>query len=500
MRRLAIDCFDDGDETLASLAQKDPDASVRAAALGRAGALHPDIVRSALRDPDETVRAVALEARGSKPAGEDEPDLVANVEAWLRTAGVSLAAVCAAVLPVLAGARSLPALGEAAMEGERPMEVRITALRSLSGIGTEESLQTLRRAAVDSARQVRLAALAALVEMTKSAPGDIADRARAVLTDAVRGSLALAQDEAGQGAPEPDAEMSPEPAPQDSDDEASDSAAAEPAYPRSTLEAIGGRPIATARPGTETSPSDDDTGSSRRTPKLRPGRVAVEGPDEIGHDLRLTALRLAAACEGGEIDAALAEAAGEATVALRTAAFEAIAHRAAATPLSPGLTNISVMALKDRDPTVRAAAAQALAARSETVRHLAPLIDDPDDKVRAAALKAVAEADPDETSRCCRDPSPAVRGAALGAAIGSGNEALVEKSVRMVVDGGFVDTLVQACRRYPVARQSLLAMLRKPDELSPPARLMILEAMSHAVDAEHRGPADNGGEGAKPRS
>ena len=500
VRRLAIDCFDDGDETLASLAQKDPDASVRAAALGRAGALHPDIVRSALRDPDETVRAVALEARGSKPAGEDEPDLVANVEAWLRTAGVSLATVCAAVLPVLAGARSLPALGEAAMESERPMEVRITALRSLGGIGTEESLQTLRRAAVDSARQVRLAALAALVEMTKSAPGDIADLAWAVLTDAVRGSLALAQDEAGQGAPEPDAETSPEPAPQDSDDEASDSAAAEPAYPRSTLEAIGGRPIATARPGTETSPSDDDTGSSRRTPKLRPGRVAVEGPDDIGEDLRLTAIRMAAQCKGDQIDEALAEAAEEATPALRTAAFEAIARRAAATPLSPGLTNVAVMALKDRDPTVRAAAAQALAARSETVRHLAPLIDDPDDKVRAAALKAVAEADPDEASRCCRDPSPAVRGAALGAAIGSGNEALVEKSVRMVVDGGFVDTLVQACRRYPVARQSLLAMLCKPDELSPPARLMILEAMSHAVDAERRVPAGNGGGGTTPGS
>ncbi|MDE0388817.1 MAG: HEAT repeat domain-containing protein [Rhodospirillales bacterium] len=500
VRRLAIDCFDNGDETLTTLALNDPNASVRAAVLGRAGALRPEILRSALRDPDETVRAVALEARGSEPAGEDEPDLVANVEAWLRTGGVSLATVCAAVLPTLAGGRSLPALGEAAMEGERPTEVRIAALRSLGGIGTEESLQTLRRAVVDRARQLRLAALAALVEMTKSAPGDIADRARMVLTDAVRGSLAPAQEEAGQGAPEPPVETSLEPAPQGSDDETSDTAAAEPAYPRSTLEAIGGRPIVAARPGAEMSPSDDDTGSSKRIPKLRPGRVAVEGPDDIGEDLRLTALRLAAACTGDGIDEAIAEAAGVAAPTLRTAAFEAIAQRAAATHLPPRLTDIAVMALKDRDPTVRATAAWALAARSETARHLAPLLGDPDDRVRAAALKAVAKTDPEKTARGFRDPSPAVRGAALDAATGSGNVALVEKAVRMFVDGGFADTLVQTCRRYPIARQLLLATLGKPDEPSPQARLMILEAMSHAVDAERIVPAGNGGEGTTPGS
>lgn len=500
VRRLAIDCFDEGDETLAALALDDSDASVRGTALARAAPAQPDIAQSALRDPDETVRAVAIEACASHPADVDEPDLVANAEAWLRTAGTALATVCAAALPALAGTRSLPALGEAAMDSERHPEVRIAALRSLGQIGTEESVEVLRRATVDSARQVRLAALAALAEMTKSAPGDVTVRARAVLTDAVRGSLVPAQDEAGQGAPEPPAEPSPEPAPRGSDDETSGRAAAEPAYPRSTLEAIGGRPIVAARPGAETSPSDDDTGSSRRTPKLRPGRVAVEGPDDIGHDLRLTALRLAAACEGDGIDEVLAEATEAATPALRTAAFEAIARRAAAAPLSPGLADIAVAALKDRDPAVRAAAARALAARSEAARHLAPLLGDPDDKVRAAVLKAVAKADPEEASRGCRDPSPAVRGAALDAAIGSGNAALVEKAMSMVVDGGFADTLAQACRRYPVARQSLLAMLRRPDEHSPPTRLMILEAMSHLVDAEQRGPAGDGREGTTPGS
>ena len=192
VRRLAIDCFEEDNEALAALALKDPDAGVRCAALARAAPARPDVGQSALRDPDESVRAVVLEARGSEPAGDNELDLVANVEAWLRTAGVSLATVCAAVLPTLAGARSLNALDEAASDSERPTEVRIAALHSLGRIGTEESVAALRRAAVDCSRQVRLAALTSLVEITRSAPADVGDGARAVLMEAVRGSLAPA--------------------------------------------------------------------------------------------------------------------------------------------------------------------------------------------------------------------------------------------------------------------------------------------------------------------
>ena len=485
VRRLAIDCFDEDDEALAALALKDPDAGVRCAALARAMPARPDIARSALRDPDESVRAAALEARGSQPAGDDEPDLVANVEAWLRTAGVSLATVCAAVLPTLAGARSLNALDEAAHDSERPPEVRIAALRSLGGIGTEESVGALRRAAVDRSRQVRLAALSALAELAGNAPHDVGDRAREVLVEAVRGTLApepaAAQDTPEQGAPAPDAEPPPAPTPSASDDGASSAASTEPAYPRSTLEAIGGRPVAANRSEAAPSPSDDGAGSPERRPRVRPGRVAVDGPDDFGQDLRLTALRLAAACNGGALDDALAEAAASATPALRSAAYEAIARRAAAMPLSPNLTEIAVVALKDGEPPVRAAAARALAARSDAAPHLAPLLDDPDDSVRAAALRAVAAADPEEAARGFRDPSTIVRGAALDAAAGCGRDELVAQAVRATVAGGFTDTLHRACRRYASARQALLAMLREADSRSPQRLLTILQALAHAA-------------------
>ena len=354
---------------------------------------------------------------------------------------------------------------------------------------------------MNRSRQVRLAALTSLVEITRRAPADIGDGARAVLMEAVRGSLApalpaeepgtghatppalaaAAQDEPGQDAPAPDDEPSPAPAPPAADDGSSDTAATEPAYPRSTLEAIGGRPVAASRSEAAPSPSSGGAGSPERRRRARPGRVAIDGPDDFGQDLQLTALRLAAGCNGGALDDALAETAASTTPALRAAAFEAIARRAAAMPLSPNLTELAVVAFQDDDPTLRAAAARALAARSDAASHLTPLLDDPDDNVRAVALKAVAAADPEQAVRGFGDPSAIVRGAALDAAAGCGQDRFVEQAISALVEGGFTDTLHQACRRHPIARQALLAMLRQADSLSPQRLLMILQALAHAA-------------------
>ena len=60
----------------------------------------------------------------------------------------------------------------------------------------------------------------------------------------------------------------------------------------------------------------------------------------------------------------------------------------------------------------------------------------------------------------------------------------------MIAEGGFADTLGQACRRHPVALQVLLAMLRKTGFLSTASSWF---AMGHAVDAELEVPVENGG-------
>ena len=63
-------------------------------------------------------------------------------------------------------------------------------------------------------------------------------------------------------------------------------------------------------------------------------RAAVDGPDDIGTDLRFAAMRIAANCLGCEIEQALVAALDETTPDIRAAAFEAIAQRSEYTPLS----------------------------------------------------------------------------------------------------------------------------------------------------------------------
>ena len=504
VRRLAIGCFDEDDETLAALARNDPAASVRTAAIARTAPGRPEIGLSALRDPDENVRAVALETLAGRPGCANEPDLATNVEAWVRTAGTSLATVCAAVLPGLAGTRSCAALGDAALDGERHMEVRIAALRSLGGVGSQESVDVLRRAATDRSRQVRLAALAALADLSRDAPGGIADQALTVLVEAARGSLepeAVVNTDAGiaspPAAPEPEQRdprtagpgtgTDPPRLRPDPDDGAAGAASTGQAYPRSTLEAIGASPIPQRRSEAGSPAPDDAARSTGRAPQ--PGRAAVEGPEDVGRDLRLTALRLAGGCAGEGIEEALVEAAVSDAQPLRTAALEAIARRAAVTPLAPGLTGICVLALTDGDAPVRAAAARALASRSDAADHLAPLLDDADDSVRATAVKAVAAADRGQAARGFRDPSAMVRNAALEAVAGSGRDRLFGDAIRAIVEGGFTDTLDRACRLHPGARQILLATLRDADTLPAEHILTILDALGRTGREERHVPA-----------
>ena len=493
VRQLAIDCFDD-DTALSALALKDPAASVRRAALARIALARPDMARLALSDPDEDVRAIALEAM----APVAEPALAADVKAWLRTADSRLAVACAAVLPGLAGVEALDALRDAASDGERPPEVRIAALRSLGEIGTEEAAAVLRSAAVDPARQVRLAAFAALAVLARTAPDPLGGRAREVLTDAARGDLRVEQsaqtttgigdistpgasptEQSGAGpiAITPEGDI----VPADTRVPGALGGAEDGPYPRSTLEAIQARSVqVTGAPVA----LDDAARSSERHKRVGRRRVPVDGTDDIAADVRRMALRMAADCAGDGIDESLAEAAESATPDIAVAAFEAIARRAAAMPLAPGLVALLIRSLERDDPLVRAAAARALAnATDAAARHLAPLLDDPDPAVRTVAMAVVAPIHPEKVTAGFRDPSPLVRRATVDALVPGGDRAVLEKGLRMFVEGGRTDSLADACRRYAEARQVLIGMLGAP-ELSRQTILTILEALACAADPD----------------
>ncbi|MDE0028555.1 MAG: hypothetical protein OXU42_04015 [Deltaproteobacteria bacterium] len=488
VRRLAVDCLDAKDAALPALALKDPDASVRAVALSRVAAGRADIVRAALADPDTEVRATALEALAPHISPGDEPALAATLTAWLWEADARLAVACASALPRVMGTEAASTLRDTAADGERLPEVRIAALRSLGEIGTRAAVASLRATALDPVRQVRLAALAAAAEVTRGTSEEGRGPARALLIDAVCGNLRRGSSDgadtaddlpvraaSGPGGSGPIA-ITPEGGIVAADAPAPNAAvggagAGGQPYPRSTLEAIQATGLQTAAPA-QAPPASSPAGG-----RTRSRRVPVEGTDDVEADVRMAAIRLAAECEGDDIDDSLAAAAESTASELRAACFEAIAQRADSMPLSPVLRAVLVRSLGCEDARVRCAAVRGLTSAADDVApRLVPLLDDTDASVRAAALTAVAAVQPARVVAGFRDSSPLVRRAAVNAAIAAGEDHFLEDGLRMLVEDGHTDSLMEACARHIGVTPRLVEML-SASEVSRSGLRTVLEAL-----------------------
>jgi len=483
VRRLAAERLDMDDPALPALALKDSDATVRVAALARVAPVRADVVRSALADPGPEVRAVAVEALAAHGFPGDRSALAAKLEAWLREGDGALAVACAAGLPKVAGGAAPGPLREVAADAEALSEVRIAALKALGEVGTPEAVDALRAAAVDPVRQVRLAALAASAGLIRAGSeagarklligamrGDLRSAASTATEDLIPGDAAPKPGERGPIAiapggdivPAPDAPEVPEPP---------GAGLEAPPYPRSTLEAIqaaGSGAAARSRVPPASSPSAG---------RIRSRRVPVEGADDVDADIRLAAVRLAADCAADGIDEALAETALSADSDLRAAVFEAIAQRAAAMPLAPGLEALLVRSLGADDARVRCAAARGLAhAGRDAAPHLIALLDDADASVRAAAVTAVGAVHPARVVAGFRDSSPLVRRAAVDAVIAADEERFLEDGLRVLVDGGRADSLMDACAHHSEVTARLTGML-SASEVSRQGLRTILEAL-----------------------
>ena len=497
VRRLAVDCLDAGDPVLPVLALNDPAGAVRAAALMRVAPARPDVCGLALADSEAEVRAAAVEQLAARMSVAGEPELAAGLEAWLREGDVRLATACAAALPKVTGVAALAPLREAATDGDRLPEVRIAALKSLGDMGTREAVATLRAAAVDAVRQVRLAALAAAAALTRAGAEDARGPARDLLIDAVRGRLRTGEAAGDPGADEdapgsgpgasgpvaitPEGGIAAAAGPVGGAAADAGGEAGERTYPRSTLEAIQATGRGTPSGESPLEPSGigglSPSGEGPPSPDggVRKRRVPVEGVDDVAVDIRLAAVRLAADCVAAGIEESLAEAAESTTSGLRAAVFEAIAQRAAAMPLSPDLRAVLVRSLGCDDPRVRCAAARGLAGAGAAGR-LAPLLDDADASVRAAALPAVAAVRPATVVAGFGDSSPLVRRAAVAAVIVAGEDRLLEDGLRVLVAGGRADSLMDACARHGEVRRTLIGML-SASEISRSGLRTILEAL-----------------------
>ncbi|MDE0342613.1 MAG: hypothetical protein OXK82_05485, partial [Deltaproteobacteria bacterium] len=245
-------------------------------------------------------------------------------------------------------------------------------------------------------------------------------------------------------------------------------------YPRSTLEAIQATGLRTA------APSHAPPASSPSAGRVRSHRVPVEGADDVEADIRMAAARLAAECEGDDVDEALAAAAESTASEPRAAVFEAIAQRADSMPLSALLRAVLERFLGCEDAPVRCAAVRGLScAGGGAAARLVPLLDDADASVRAAGLTAVAAVLPARVLAGFRDSSPLVRRAAVDAAIAAGEQRLLEDGLRALVDGGRADSLMDACARHVEVTRKLIGML-SASGISRPGLRTILEALGGA--------------------
>jgi HEAT repeat protein len=484
VRSLAVACAAPQSEHAERLALHDPDAAVRLRAVSAFGGRRPDIATAALADADEAVRAAALEhvvSRPDLPAGDD---LLANVIAWTRTAGAKLAGTSATALPRLAGERAAPPLIALAIDHARPVEARAAALGGLGQVVGEGALEQLHASATDPLRPVRVAALAGLARICGAAAA-AADRSLAgeTLAAAMAGELHgagtptidEAVDAEGEGLAAPKVEgegerrvtitrdgeiveqaaaPEPEPLPRSETD------VIEGRFPQSTLEAIQAPPNAGSGTAGVTLSDSDLSFLELAQGGRRRGRVSVDGPSEIGDDLRITALRIGACCGGGSIEQAIASALTARAQSVRVAAFEALARRAEAGPVSPGLVDLASGAVSDPDALVRGYCARMLRAASpDAATLLNRQIEDPDATVRVEALKAVGTRASQPRLTGLTDPSSIVRATALQLVLEHGDTSELTQALTICIERGFPDVLGNAWAASLVARELIVRSL-----------------------------------------
>ena len=503
VRSLAVACAAPQSEHAERLALHDPDAEVRLRALSAFGGQRPDIATAALADPDEAVRAAALEQVVSQPGLPADDDLLANVIAWTRTAGAKLAGTCAAALPRLAGERAAEPLIALASDDTRPVEARAAALGGLGhvageGVAGEGVVEQLRASATDPMRPVRVAALAGLAricgEGAAAANRSLAEETlAAAMTGDLHGAGAAAADEAanetadeavdaeneglaatkgeGEGQRrvtitrdgeivEQAAAPEPEPLPPSDASDRSDTNVIAGRFPQSTLEAIQAPANVGSGAGDVTLSDSDLSFLELAQGGRRRGRVSVDGPSEIGDDLRITALRIGA-CSGGEsIEQAIAGALAARTQSVRAAAFEALARRAEAGPVSSALVDLATAAISDPDALVRGYCARMVRAASpDAAALLMRQIEDPDATVRAEALKAVGARAGQPRLAGLTDPSSVVRTTALQLVLEHGDDDELAQGLTICIERGNADVLRKAWAASPIARELIVRSL-----------------------------------------
>ncbi|WP_371223920.1 HEAT repeat domain-containing protein [Roseovarius sp. 2305UL8-3] len=481
VRRLALPLLAADDTRIEEITLRDPDPTIRCDALTRFAPAQPDLALKALSDPDEAVQATALAHQDLPLEGEQQTSLVDNAIAWAHHGKEVLAIAAVRLLPRLAPDLAATMLPDLAQDYKRPLQLRlaaVTALGDLAGLPVTGALIGLLGNETQQLRTVALTQLAALSEA-----GD--DDATQALAMAMDGTL-LSPDRALVEHPEedgPDLAMSKVDQPPrghlriSRDGEIiEDDPGAEPGedVPQSTLASI---QMLGAPPAEKLEPDDTELAEDtpEETPAKRRHRRAVEGPSEVGDDLRRVAFGIAGHLPDKAIETAVTAALNVANDPLRLSAWRAFYNRAAAGHLPSDQCLRAVQGLQDEMPSIRSTAADTLALHPETSASLSACLDDTDALVRAVAVRHAAS--PDEALVALGDAAMPVRQAALDKIMDHEDEALEAKAFRILSQEEQIDTLADACCRSDSILTLTLQELATPD-LPPRTAYILMQALA----------------------
>ncbi len=481
VRRLALPLMAADDTRIEEITLRDPDPTIRCEALTLFAPAQLDLALKALSDTDEAVQATALAYLDLPLEGDLQTSLIDNAIAWAHHGKEVLAIAAVRLLPQLAPDLAAITLPELAQDIERPLQLRLAAAVALSELGDLPATGALIVLLGNETQQVRTVALTRLAALSETGDGD-ATQALAVAMD---GTL-LAPERAMVDHPDengPDLAMSKVDQPPrghlriSRDGEIiEDDPGDEPGedVPHSTLASIQmlGTPPAEEPELDDTKPAED---TPEETPAKRRHRRAVEGPAEVGTDLRRVAFAIAGHLPGEAIETAVTEALEEADDPLRLSAWRAFYNRTVAGHLTAVQCQRAVQGLRDEMPSIRSTAADILALHPETVASMIPCLEDDDALVRAVAVRHAAG--PDEALVALGDTALSVRRAALDKVMAIEDAALEASAFRILSQEERIDTLAEGCSLSDTIMTLTVQALATPD-LPPRIAYILMQALA----------------------
>ena len=412
----AMATLDPSDARLAVMLD-DPDPGVRAALVPLCGAAFPDRLDVLFDDADASVQQAVIGLLATDPAVPHPADFERRLRVKLRGPSEAVADTVAAVLPAMAPDVARDDLAEQAQDATCPVSVREAAIHALPRTGGAPVAPVLGAAMADDDRRVRLAAIASLATLAGGVGPD-AEAAFGLLVQAVEQAPAAVE----EAVPEPEPPQASEPA---------------AAGATSTLAAITAGSPSTAGPQSEEAaivltPEDlDFIELAGRNP--RKARLSLDAPDVAHRDARLFATSLLGDLPGDAMLPVLTAALQSNDAGLRRAAAGSLGRLAVRDGGLPEAVATALRnALTDPDPDVRLEAVRALAACDDSVA-LTPLQRDDNAAVRAEAVKSLAS-DRVDLSAHLRDVDPAVRIAAAEAMAARGGTDVVDRLIAFAFD------------------------------------------------------------------